>query len=423
MKKSLLALAVLGAFAGAAQAQSSVTIYGIVDTGVVYTSKVQTTGTNTGSKFGLNSGIVQGSRIGFKGVEDLGGGLNAVFQLETGFTNDNGGLQGSDAVTGSNLFRRKSVVGLAGGFGSVLVGRQTDFADTISAYTAVNDFGGVTGQSGSNLNRLQGVRTNNSISYTTANLSGFTGNLMYGFGETAGKTSAGQSFGFGVKYDNGPLGLGANYYQSKAGSTPSDTALIQGVAPSSTASLTSAGQYAAATVINAANVGNTAQKVFNLVGSYQFGPARVYANWSRVKQDLNTATNVSGLNSTTALVGGVATVTLVPLSAANRTTAATLANSKKADMYEIGTAYSLTPSLKLLGAVQYTTASFDGLNGKGKLTQYNIGADYWLSKRTDLYAFVSNLRAKDMKNPGVFGDTTGSDSSQTALAVGIRHKF
>ena len=92
-------------------------------------------------------------------------------------------------------------------------------------------------------------------------------------------------------------------------------------------------------------------------------------------------------------------------------------------MFELGTAYSLTPSLKLLAAVEYTTATFDTLNGKGKLTQYNLGADYWLSKRTDLYAFVSNLRAKDMKNPGVVNDTTGTDASQTALTVGIRHKF
>ena len=406
MKKSLLALAVLGAFAGAAQAQSSVTIYGIVDTGVTYTSKAVTPagGTNTGSKFAMNSGVVQGSRIGFKGVEDLGGGLSAVFNLETGFTNDNGGLQGSDAVTGSNLFRRKSVVGLAGGFGSVLLGRQTDFADTISAYTAVADFGGVTQNSGSALNRLQGTRTNNSISYTTANLSGFTGNLLYGFGETAGKTSAGQSFGLGAKYDNGPLGLGINYYQSKQGATPSDTSLIQGVAPTASASAAAVTAYNNATALNAANAGNTAAKVLNVVASYQFGPARVYGNYSRVKQDLNTAA-VTGLTNAT------------------RLTAATLGLSQKADMYEIGTAYSLTPSLKLLGSVQYTRADFANVSGKGKLTQINLGTDYWLSKRTDLYAFVSNLRAKDMKNPGVVGDTTGNDASQTAVTVGIRHKF
>jgi predicted porin len=390
MKKSLLALAVLGAFAGAAQAQSSVTIYGIVDTGVTYTSKAQTPagGTNTGSKFAMNSGVIQGSRIGFKGVEDLGGGLNAVFNLETGFNNDNGALNGQDSATSNNLFRRKSVVGLNGGFGTVLLGRQTDFADTISAYTAVNDFGGVISNSGSGLNRLQGTRTNNSINYTTNNLGGFTGNLMYGFGETAGKTSAGQSFGLGGKYDNGPLGLGINYYQSKQGPTPSDTSLISG----------------SAAAVAAGNTGNTAAKVLNVVASYQFGPARVYGNYSRVKQDLNTV-GVTGLSD------------------ANRLTTATLGLSKKADMYEIGTAYSLTPSLKLLGSVQYTRADFDNVSNKGKLTQINLGTDYWLSKRTDLYAFVSNLRAKDMKNPGVFADTTGNDASQTAVTVGIRHKF
>jgi len=386
MKKSLLALAVLGAFAGAAQAQSSVTIYGIVDTGVVYQSKVATTTGGTGSKFGINSGVIQGSRIGFKGVEDLGGGLSAVFNLETGFNNDNGALNGQDPGS-TNLFRRKSVVGLAGGFGTVLLGRQTDYADTISAYTSVADFGGFTGNVGHNLDRLEGTRTNNSVSYTTANLGGFTGNLIYGFGETAGKTSAGQSFGGGLKYDNGPLGLGLNYYQSKAGTTASDTNLL------STAFATSA-----------ANQGNTAYKGWNVVGSYQFGPARVYGNWSRVKQDLATQANIGAGNSLGTL--------------ANRT----LARTNKADIYELGTAWSLTPSLKLLGAVTHTRAQFDGVGSKGKLTQVSLGTDYWLSKRTDLYAFVANIRAKDMVNTGVY-DSPANDNNQTTVAVGIRHKF
>ncbi|OWY28007.1 porin [Herbaspirillum robiniae] len=390
MKKSLLALAVLGAFAGAAQAQSSVTIYGIVDTGIAYSSKVTgAPGGGTGSKFGLNSGVIQGSRIGFKGVEDLGGGLSAVFNLETGFTNDDGGLQGGDNVTSSNLFRRKSVVGLAGGFGTVLVGRQTDYADTISAYTAVADFGGVIQNSGSNLNRLQGVRSNNSISYTTTNLGGFTGNLIYGFGETAGKTSAGQAFGIGGKYENGPLGLGLNYYQSKAGATPSDVSLIP-----------AAGTTTATVITNTANVGSSAQKVLNVVASYQFGPARVYANYSRVKQDLNTV-GTAGFTAGTR----------------------TLAASKKADIYEIGTAYALSPSLKLLAAVDHARADIDGSGTKGKLTQISLGADYWLSKRTDMYAFLSNMRATDLVNPGVTGGSTGSDASQTAVIVGVRHKF
>ncbi|MRT31789.1 porin [Herbaspirillum sp. CAH-3] len=391
MKKSLLALAVLGAFAGAANAQSSVTIYGIVDTGVVYQSKVATATGGTGTKFGLNSGVIQGSRIGFKGVEDLGGGLSAVFNLEAGFANDTGALD--DSKTSNTLFRRKSVVGLAGNFGTVLVGRQTDFADTISAYTAVNDFGGWVSNSGSGLDRLQGTRTNNSISYTTANLNGFTGNLMYGFGETAGQTSAGQSFGVGGKYDNGPLGLGVAYYQSKAGSTPSDTSLLAAANATSVSSLSSVS-------------GNTAQKVLNVAASYQFGPARVYGNYSRVKQDLNNQANLTAVG-----VGSLTTVT-------NRT----LARSNKADIYEIGTAYSLSPSLKLLAAVDHTRANFDGVSNKAKLTQVSLGTDYWLSKRTDLYAFLAYTKASDMVNPGV-SDSTGTDGNQGAVAVGIRHKF
>jgi predicted porin len=273
------------------------------------------------------------------------------------------------------------------------LGRQTDFADTISAYTAVNDFGGWVSNSGSGLDRLQGTRTNNSISYTTANLNGFTGNLMYGFGETAGQTSAGQAFGIGGKYDNGPLGLGINYYQSKAGSTAADTSLLSSTTTTSVASESNL-------------AGSTAQKVLNVAASYQFGPARVYGNYSRVKQDLNTQTNLTA--------AGVGSLTSI----SNRT----LANSKKADIYEIGTAYSLSPSLKLLAAVDHTRAEFDGVSTKAKLTQVSLGTDYWLSKRTDLYAFLAYTKASDLNNPGV-SNATGTDGNQGAVAVGIRHKF
>ncbi|MFX7052734.1 porin, partial [Acinetobacter baumannii] len=74
-----------------------------------------------------------------------------------------------------------------------------------------------------------------------------------------------------------------------------------------------------------------------------------------------------------------------------------------ADIYEVGTAYSLTPNLKLLGAVTHTRADFNS-SSKGKLTQISLGTDYWLSKRTDLYAFLANIRASDMANSGVYGD-------------------
>ncbi|WP_211442312.1 porin [Collimonas humicola] len=395
MKKSLIALAVLGAIAGAAQAQSSVTIYGIVDTGIVYTSKVSTaTGanglsSNNGSKFSVNSGVIQGSRLGFKGVEDLGGGLKALFQLEAGFSNDTGALQ-SDKGS-STLFRRKSVVGLGGNFGSVLLGRQTDILDDVSQWTSVQDFGGVTGSVGHNLDRLEGTRTNNSIRYNTPDLSGFTGSLIYGFGEAAGQTSNGQSFGLGGQYANGPLGLFAAYYQSKLGTTPADVSLTNN----------------APVTFFSGKAGDTALKTFSLGASYQAGPARLYGNWSRVKQPLATS---STLAATGILQPGSFTVGSF--------------NNSKADIFELGVNYAVTAPLHLLASVQYNKLTFaDAGSNKGKLTQVNLGTDYFLSKRTDLYAFASFLRAKDAVNPGVFGDSTGSDNNQTAVAVGIRHKF
>ena len=393
MKKSLLALAVLGAFAGAVQAQSSVTIYGIVDEGITYNSKVATgTGTSTGSQFQVNSGVIQGSRLGFKGTEDLGGGLSAIFALEAGFSADTGALSTSGTGGTSTLFRRKSIVGLAGGFGSVTVGRQTDYADTISAFTAVNDFGSIVGNI-HGLDRLEGTRTNNSVAYTTTNLSGFTGNLMYGFGEQAGSTSTGQSFGLAGQYVNGPLGLGLNYYQSKAGSsvsTTSDTGLLSG------SGLSYAGYTA----------GQTAEKVLNAVASYQFGPARVYGNYSLVKLPQNVA-SVTGLSSSTLVTSS---------------TGLTLANAKKTSTFEIGTAYSLTAALKLLAAIDYSKATFDNVGNTGKLTQFSLGTDYSLSQRTDLYAFLSDVRAKNMNNPGTWS-TSGSDANQASVSVGVRHKF
>ncbi|HZS81029.1 MAG TPA: porin, partial [Herbaspirillum sp.] len=347
--------------------------------------------TDTKRNVAMNSGILQGSRLGFKGTEDLGGGLSAVFNLEAGFKNDTGALDENGV-----LFRRKSVVGLSGGFGTVLLGRQTDVLDDIGGtLTSVADFGGVTGAVGHNLDRLEGTRSNNSIRYNTANLGGFVGTLMYGLGEQAGKNSAGQSFGVGGLYTNGPLGLGAGYYQSKAGATPSDASLVSSIGPDG-------------------EDGATVLKTFTLAASYQLGAARLYGNWSRVKQP--TAAAVDG---DTVLATYNSNGTWSP-----KVFTVGGSNNDKTDIFELGTAYALNPSLKLLGSVQQSRINYVDA-AKGKLTQINLGADYWLSKRTDLYAFVSNLRANDgqLFNPGISNNTASDQTSQTAVSVGIRHKF
>ncbi len=393
MKKSLIAVAVLGAIAGAAQAQSAVTIYGILDTGITYANKVPTPDNSSNDKkFSVDSGVIQGSRLGFKGVEDLGGGLKALFQLEAGFHNDTGALKKNTGST--NLFPSKSVVGLSGNFGSILLGRQTD---------VLND---LTGAVDHNMDRLEGIRTNNSIRYTstknsirynTPNVAGFTGSLIYGFGEAAGQTSNGQSFSLGGQYANGPLGLRAAYYESKKGTTSSDT------------SNSNSKEF------KVGNPGDTALRIFSLGSSYQAGLARLYGNWSLVKQPL-----ASAWDGKTALWNNSGTPSYYSSGSIN---------NSKSEIFELGVNYNLTDPLYLLGSVQYNRLTFvpgpntSPLNNNGKLIQYNLGTDYFLSKRTDLYAFASLLEAKNAANLGVDGNGTGSAKSQTAVTVGIRHKF
>lgn len=192
MKKSLLALAVLGAFTGAASAQTAVNVYGVMDLGVVSES-----GGAAGSKLKMGSGIQSGSRLGFKGTEDLGGGMKALFNLEAGILADTGA-----SGQGGLLFGRQAWVGLGGNFGTVTMGRQ--WASHFLAMDAVDPFD--YGLAGAASNLVSGpFRVNNSIKYTTPLMGGFSSEVMYGFGEVAGNTTAGRQIGLSVGYANGPI--------------------------------------------------------------------------------------------------------------------------------------------------------------------------------------------------------------------------
>jgi len=404
MKKSLLALAVLGSFAAAAQAQTSVTIYGIVDMGVFYQNKA---GANNNSLFSVNSGEMSGSRLGFKGSEDLGGGLKANFQLEMGFNANNG--SGAQQDQGSNtLFGRTSTVGLSGNFGSVNIGRQTDFAysgtaggiNTFSHAGYVTQFSVVDGNKQA---RLQGDRTNNSIRYDMPAMNGLNGGVMLGLGQQAGGGSAGQVYAAGLKYDNGPLAFGGDYYQSKEGSTPADRNWINNpaVVPTSVAT-------------GGAFVGQTATKAFTLGASYDFGFGKLYGNWSRVKMlPLGTTGN------------GIATAATF-----NSGTYGSSSANNKLDLFEIGYNHNLTASLKLLTGLAHTNVSFVNGMPQGRLNQAFIGTDYFMSKRTDLYAVATYVRTSDVANPLAISGTpaTGNPGNLNAgsaygMGVGIRHTF
>src|SRR5450830_1218998 len=123
MKKSLVVLSVLGSCSYGAQAQTNVTVYGLLDSGVTYVNNIATPSASnprgTGSRMSVDSGDLQQSRFGFKGVEDLGGGMKAMFNLEGGFAVDTG-ASGQGGLT----FGRTSIVGLSGNYGSVQLGRR-----------------------------------------------------------------------------------------------------------------------------------------------------------------------------------------------------------------------------------------------------------------------------------------------------------
>jgi predicted porin len=258
MKKSMIALAVLGAFAGAASAQSSVTLFGIIDAAVARVDG------NGAGKTGLTNSGLNSSRLGFRGTEDLGGGLSAKFWLEAPMSNDDGN-------PGALTFQRRSWVGLAGGFGEIRLGRE--YTPSFWNLTVFDAFG--TNGVGSNLTAGMGataglgaakalngnvaltaaqtanlagawansaaVRANNSINYSLpGNLGGFYGQVMYAFGETASNSIAtcaapgapltalspavaatnngsdGNYFGVRFGYANGPLDVAFATGKTKA---------------------------------------------------------------------------------------------------------------------------------------------------------------------------------------------------------------
>lgn len=205
MKKSLLALAVLGAFAASAQAQTNVTIYGSFDGGVRWVNNANAAGDSNLTM--SSNGQFNRNRIGFKGVEDLGGGMNAHFTLETGFNTGNGQLDNA----ANRLFNRSAFVGLGGAWGSLDFGRQYSVNfKTIGAYDPFSyKFTSLVPLAG------QGGLTwlDNDIQYT-GTFGPITARAEWALGETAGDTSLGARRALGATYTGGPLSVGAAYTRS-----------------------------------------------------------------------------------------------------------------------------------------------------------------------------------------------------------------
>lgn len=356
MKKSVLALAVLTAVAGAASAQSNVTIYGVVDVGIVAES-----GGSGGSVNKLTSGVASGSRVGFKGTEDLGGGLSALFLLENGFAADTGALG-----QGGLLFGRQAYVGLKGDFGTVTFGRQ--YTPQYLTLAMADPFG--TGMAGDAANVLPNSgnassRMDNAIKYVSPAMSGLTGELAYGFGEVAGDTGAGRQIGAALAYAAGPLNVRLGYHNRN-----NDTATLK----------------------NSANAKNTL-----LAATYDFGMLKAHLAYG-----VDKGTNSSPLRNTTNPYGSVAAPT---------------ASTDSRD-FLIGATVPFGANTVLVSYLRKDDKT--ALNQDAN--QWAIGYRYALSKRTDLYAAYARISNKNGAGYTV-GSAIEAGSGDKALNLGIRHTF
>ncbi|TKC91634.1 porin [Trinickia terrae] len=377
MKKSLLALAALSTFAGVAHAQSNVTLYGIVDEGLVYTNNVATSSGHS-SLTQLASGNESGSRWGLTGAEDLGGGLKAIFKLENGFNANNGTLG-----QGGREFGRQAWVGLNSGFGTLTLGRQYN---AVQDYLAPLDVASVLTQfathpyDNDNLNNT--FRTDNSVKYATPLIAGFQAEALYAFSNSTNFANN-RAYSVGATYSMGPMALGAGYARAQNPGA-NGGALVGNVATAASTGTSSPYGSSFGTRVDQWGIG----------GTYAFGPATVGLLY----------TGSLFTNATNKLILGGA------------------AGSLHFNNYEASLRYQLAPALVLALGETYTTLHEAG--NSGHYLQTSAGADYNLSKRTDVYlnAFYQKTSSNLVANIDAAGGAA-SGTSQVAATVGIRHKF
>ena len=199
MKKLFTALAIAGVFVGVAHAQSAVEIYGIADMGFVAESGTVPTATSKVTPVNkLTSGVQSGTRLGFKGTENLGDGMKALFVLETGIAADAGGFNQNNTA-----FARQSFVGLQSDWGTLTLGRQ--YVPLFNTMMVADPFAAGMAGAAQNLMPTGGIRMNNTIKYTSPVFAGFSTEVAYGFGEAVDNSSKGEERSAAINYSAGDL--------------------------------------------------------------------------------------------------------------------------------------------------------------------------------------------------------------------------
>jgi predicted porin len=360
MRKSSAAFAALSLAAAGACAQSSVTVYGRVDLGLVLDS-----GSPAGRSVRISNGVTGGSRLGFKGVEDLGGGTKAAFQLETGICPDSAASTGSPGTvsasgtvvgpnfcTGGNFMGRQAHGDLMGAFGIVSAGRQYSLG--FNNLATIEPFGAAwagnsinTDGAGNYLVDASGIRLNNSATYTTPGFHNVTASVEISLGETTGNWQASRETGAAVIYASGPAYLGVSYYD-----------------------------------LNNANGRGTARRNVLAGGTYDFGVAKIHALVQKVTGDPTGAPSQDILN----VLGGVT----VPV------------------------------------AGGFFMASYihhdDHTSLDRDANQWSGAYQYLLSKRTSLYVAYARIRNDNGANFHV-GNATEAGTGNKGFDLGVAHNF
>jgi len=410
MKKSLLAVAAIGAFASAAQAQSSVTVYGILDVG--YIGSNSRAGTDKIQKSAFGQSAQQTSRLGFKGNEDLGGGASAFFTVELGLTPMNSNLTGGTAddaiqrtsqASGSAVDNRQSFVGLKkNGLGQVALGRQYTPVFTGAAKTSPGQYNNVVGDmvyagssgtyassatttSGNNNGVGFTNRASNAITVASDNFAGFTANAMAA--QNNQDRTQTSSVGTGTTNWNG-YGFGADFTWQKllvnAAYQSFNTEYDTGVS-SSAAKLSLGGTGATAAVVSAAlspayAAGQTRDNQTYAGATYDFGILKGYVQYVNRKVSDNSS------------------------------------ESLKRNAQQVGVRANITPTIESWASIGNGSIKSTVGGQTANFTGWQLGSNYLLSKRTNLYAIYGQTQtASTTSVPAGFG------ASQ--YAVGVRHTF
>ncbi|WP_250435824.1 MULTISPECIES: porin [unclassified Caballeronia] len=388
------------AVCASASAQSNVTLYGTVDAGLTYTTNQQVTNADgsvgSGHNFAFSGGNLVPSRFGLLGVEDLGGGLQAKFNVENSFYTGTGSL-----VQGGALFNRQAWVGLAHEqFGTLSLGRQYDsYSDFLGPYVSSNSWATLYGSHIGDVDNLnEAFNFNNAIKYTSPDWNGFSVGGTYSLGGIAGDFGQRRGYSFAAAYTRLPISISAGYLNLH---NPLDAALggangyIGDFACSNPSALYCQLQNA------------EALKAYGAGASYAIGPATIALTYthSRLEHSQYFADSANPQGRDIAF-----------------------------DIGEVNLTYAATPFLQLGLAYIYNNAKPDG-GSSTRFHQVNVGANYALSKRTALYGVAIMQKAVGAGlgiDPATGGPANyaqipnlpnSNSDRQLSVTLGIRHNF